>query len=233
MGNGLACMMLSVVIPVFNEERALPDTLNGLRQQAGDFETIAVDGGSTDGTLDVLSDYAWVRVVSASKGRASQMNAGARVAIGDWLVFLHADTLLPDAALRTIGGLHDQREIQAGGFRHRFSGQGPGLRFISWLDNWRCRQSRIIYGDQAMFIRRPLFDALGGFSPQAVMEDVEFCERLTGVTTPILLRDPVVTSSRKFEQMGVWRAFFRLAVILSRHQLGLKVNKGPFFSDIR
>jgi rSAM/selenodomain-associated transferase 2 len=233
MGDGRDRMTISVVIPVFNEVHGLPDTLGALRRQAGDFETIVVDGGSTDGTTRLLSHYAWVRVLSATKGRASQMNAGARAASGDWLLFLHADTLLPDGALTMLDDWKDRRDIQAGGFRHRFTSDRLGLRLISWLDNWRCHRSRIIYGDQALFVRRRLFAALNGFSERAIMEDVEFCERLTRVTRPKLVCDPVITSSRKFEQMGVWRSFFRVAVILSRHELGLKVAKGPFFSDVR
>ena len=225
--------MISVVIPVFNEQKALPATLNALRQQPGEFETIVVDGGSSDRTLKILTLYPWVKVISASKGRAQQMNAGACDAVGEWLLFLHADTLLPDGALARLHEWRDQREIEAGGFWHRFSGERCSLRLISWIDNWRCRNSRIIYGDQAMFVRRQLFMTLGGFSEQAVMEDVEFCERLNQFTKPTLVRDPVITSSRKFEQMGVWRSFLRVATILFRHELGLTVSRGRFFSDIR
>lgn len=225
--------MITVIIPVFNEQKALPETLNALRKQPGEFETIAVDGGSSDRTLEILSLYPWIKVISASKGRAQQMNAGARIATGEWLLFLHADTLLPDGALARLRKWHDRQDIEAGGFWHRFSGDRTSLRLISWIDNLRCRHSRIIFGDQAMFVRRRLFMTLGGFSEQATMEDVEFCERLTLVTEPRLVPDPVITSSRKFEQMGIWRSFLRVAVILLRHQFGLTVNRGRFFTDVR
>lgn len=225
--------MISVIIPVFNEEKVLPATLNALRLQSGAFETIVVDGGSTDRTLEVLASYPWTKVSRARKGRASQMNTGACLATGEWLVFLHADTQLPDGALARLRAWHNRPDIKAGGFWHRFSGDRSSLRLISWIDNLRCRHSRIIYGDQAMFIRRDLFMTLGGFSEQATMEDVEFCERLTQITKPQLVREPVVTSSCKFEQMGVWRSFLRVAVILIRHELGLAVNRGRFFTDVR
>ena len=225
--------MISVIMPVLNEQKALPATLNALHQQSGEFETIVVDGGSTDRTLEILTLYPWIKVIGAPKGRAQQMNAGACVATGEWLLFLHADTLLPDGALNRLREWHDAHDISAGGFWHRFSGDRPSLRLISWIDNLRCRRSRIIYGDQAMFVRRGLFMTLGGFSERATMEDVEFCERLNQVTRPRLVRDPVITSSRKFEQMGIWRSFLRVAVILFRHELGLTVNRGRFFTDVR
>ena len=225
--------MISVIIPVLNEEKALPATLNALRQQPGAFETIAVDGGSTDRTREILARYPWVKVTSARKGRASQMNSGACSATGEWLVFLHADTRLPDGALARLRAWYNRPDIKAGGFWHRFSGDRPSLRLISWIDNWRCRHSRIIYGDQAMFIRRDLFMTLGGFSERATMEDVEFCERLNQVTKPELVREAVITSSRKFEQMGVWRSFLRVALILIRHELGMVVHRGRFFTDVR
>ena len=225
--------MISVIVPVLNEQKALPTTLDALRQQPGEFETIVVDGGSSDRTLEVLSRYRWAKVIDSNKGRAQQMNAGARIAGGEWLLFLHADTLLPDGALVRLQGLNDRQDIEAGGFSHQFSGDRLSLRLISWIDNFRCRRSRIIYGDQAMFVRRRLFMALHGFSEQATMEDVEFCERLTRVTEPHLLPDPIITSSRKFEQMGICWSFFRVAVILLRHELGLSVNRGPFFTDVR
>lgn len=232
MGHGTSGM-ISVIMPVLNEQKALPATLDALRRQPGAFETIVVDGGSSDRTLEILAQYPWTKVISAHRGRARQMNAGACVATGEWLLFLHADTLLPDGALARLRAWHDRQDIEAGGFRHRFSGDRSSLRLISWIDNLRCRYSRIIYGDQAMFIRKGLFMTLGGFSEQATMEDVEFCERLLSVTAPRLIADPVITSSRKFEQMGIWRSFLRVAVILVRHQLGLRVPRGRFFSDIR
>ena len=225
--------MISVVMPVYNEELSLPDTLASLESQPGDFEIIAVDGGSSDATKALLSEQASVKLLDSAKGRAVQMNRGAREAKGEWLLFLHADTLLPGGALARLNQWEPDQELQAGGFKHQFSGDGIGLRLISWLDNLRCRHSRIIYGDQAMFVRTDLFHQLGGFPEDVVMEDVAFCERLVEVTEPRLLPDRVITSSRKFEQMGVWRSFLRVALILARHELGLTVNKGRFFADVR
>lgn len=225
--------MISVVIPAFNEERALPETLEQLLSQPGDYEVIVVDGGSTDGTRRIAASHRNVQIVQAPKGRASQMNAGAAGARGEWLLFLHADTLLPERGLARIAEL--PAEVTAGGFRHRFSGRGFGLWFISLLDNIRCTWSRIIFGDQAMFIRRSLFARLGGFPDVERLEDVHFCELLVNHTKPVLLDQTVTTDSRKFVQHGVWRSLMRVAIILVCVSLGRRLpdNSLRFFEDVR
>ena len=225
--------MISVIIPVLNEEKSLPDKLRQLAQQDGVFETIAIDGGSTDDTLNIVHEHTWLRVLSSSRGRAPQMNAGANVARGDWLLFLHADTILPDGALVRLDSLTKDTSIQAGGFRHRFSANRAGLRLISWLHNWRCSITHVFYGDQAFFIRRDLFNQLGGYPEDAEMEDIALGEAVRKETRPVLLNEYVVTDSRKFEQMGIWRSLSRIFVILMKYELGLSVAKSPFFSNIR
>jgi rSAM/selenodomain-associated transferase 2 len=225
--------MISIIIPTYNEEMALPETLRHLLQQPGDYEVIVVDGGSTDQTCKIINAAPRVRLITASKGRAAQMNAGARHAIGEWLLFLHADTFLPDGALVRLNGLEADHAIQAGGFLHRFSGHDWRLRMVSFLDNVRCRCSRIIYGDQAMFVRRALFERLGGFPDQPVLEDVSFCEKLIRVVTPVLLSPPVLTDARKFVKMGVWWSFARVLLIILHVEFRFPVLPRAFFRDIR
>ena len=225
--------MISVIIPAYNEERALPSTLRQLLRQSGDYEVIVVDGGSADRTCDIVQAEARVRLLITSKGRALQMNAGAKEAHGEWLLFLHADTLLPDGALMRLNALEADRSIQAGGFLHQFSGDDWRLRLISFLDNFRCVRSRVIYGDQAMFVRQELFGRLGGFPDRPILEDVAFCEKLIRSTTPLLLTPPVITDSRKFVQMGIWRSFVRVLLIILHVQFRLPVLPRTFFSDIR
>ncbi len=223
--------MISVIIPVLNEERALPTTLQHVFSQAGEFEVIVVDGGSTDKTLELINQDKRIRCITAPTGRASQMNAGAQHASGEWLLFLHADTHLPANALIAIEQLAPN--IQAGGFKHRFSGQTGSLRLISWLDNIRCRWTRIIYGDQAMFVRRSKFTELGMFPNEPILEDVLFSERLVKVTRPEILESYVITDSRKFERDGAWLSLWRVLLILASHSLRLPIPARKFFANVR
>ncbi len=236
--------MISVIIPTYNEEKALPNTLQALFAQPGSFETILVDGGSTDRTLAILDTHEFCHaspltphpsrlVLTAPKGRASQMNAGAKQASGEWLLFLHADTILPDGAIQRLNEMEADQSILAGGFMHRFSGDDWRLKFISFLDNFRCARSRIIYGDQALFVRRTLFEQLGGFPDQPILEDVAFCERLIKVANPLLLSPPVVTDARKFIKMGIWRSFIRVLLIILHVEYRLPVLPRTFFQDVR
>ncbi|MBK9306223.1 MAG: TIGR04283 family arsenosugar biosynthesis glycosyltransferase [Nitrospira sp.] len=258
---GLVFGMISVIMPAYNEEKVLPGTLQALFAQPGEFETILVDGGSTDrtrtiaesfGFADRTGDDGWSSLVphrsldspryrlhashivlTAPKGRASQMNAGAKQARGEWLLFLHADTVLPDGALQRLNDMERDQTVQAGGFMHRFSGDDWRLKFISFLDNFRCTRSRIIYGDQALFVRRTLFEQLGGFPKQPILEDVAFCERVIQVTNPLLLSPPVVTDARKFVKMGIWRSFVRVLLIILHVEYRLPVLPRMFFQDVR
>jgi rSAM/selenodomain-associated transferase 2 len=230
---GLVFGMISVIIPAYNEEKALPCTLRTLLAQPGECEVIVVDGGSSDRTCDIARASSDVRLFTAPKGRASQMNAGASRANGEWLLFLHADTRLPDGAIQRLNEMENDHAIQAGGFMHRFSGDDWRLRFISFLDNFRCTRSRIIYGDQALFIRRTLFERLGGFPHRPILEDVAFCENIIKNTTPVLLFPPVTTDARKFLKMGIWRSFVRVLLIILHVEYRLPVLPRVFFQDIR
>lgn len=225
--------MISVIIPTYNEEKALPATLEHLLRQAGEYEVIVVDGGSSDRTCQIVRAEPRVRLLTASKGRAAQMNTGACIAHGEWLLFLHADTFLPEGALRRLNALEADTACQAGGFRHQFSGDDWRLRLISWMDNLRAKITCIFYGDQAMFVRRVLFEQLGGFPQQPFLEDIAFSEKLKRATKPVLFDQYVITDSRKFVKMGIWHSLARCAVILFCHRLRLPIAARAFFADIR
>jgi rSAM/selenodomain-associated transferase 2 len=226
--------MISIVIPTLDEERALPITLDAVSSQTGNFEVLVVDGGSEDTTQEVVERYAAehpkLHWLTADRGRARQLNAGAKQAQGDWFLFLHADTQLPEGALESIEALPAKNK--AGCFRQRFSGSSRLLAALSWFHNRRFRVTRVMYGDQAMFIRRELFRELAGF-PDRKMEDVAFSLTLRSVTQPLMLPLTVTTDARKFDQMGHWRALGRAIGLLLRFRFGADLERDPFFDSYR
>lgn len=222
--------MISVIIPAFNEEARIGVTLAKVLLQHP-AEVLVVDGGSHDATTVIAAATEGVQLLYADKGRARQMNAGAETARGDWLLFLHADTLLPAVALARIAALPES--VLAGAFRHRFSGDDWRLQLISRLDNYRSQFTRIAFGDQAIFVRRTLFERLGGFPLCDVMEDVAFGELLRAATAPVLLPEEVITDSRKFEQMGVWASLMRVGLLLLCHRFRLPLVGRVFFREVR
>jgi rSAM/selenodomain-associated transferase 2 len=226
--------MISVIIPALNEEKALPATLGALAARPGDFDVTVVDGASTDQTPAIVERFAArdprFRLLRSQRGRAAQMNAGAAATAGRWLLFLHADTILPEGALSLISAQGDTAE--AGCFRHRFSGSGRSLRVLSWFHNLRFQVTRVVYGDQGLFVRRQLFDRLGGF-PDRQMEDIAFGLRLRRATRPIMVPLTVVTDSRKFEQLGPLAATAHAVSLLVRFRFRADLERDPFFAEFR
>ncbi|MCH8499543.1 MAG: TIGR04283 family arsenosugar biosynthesis glycosyltransferase [Marinobacter sp.] len=195
---------VSIIMPVLNEAACLQDYLSPLQAlRTQGWELIVTDGGSDDGSVQ-LAQPLCDRVVSAPRGRARQMNAGAAVASGEVLLFLHADTQLPDSASAAMQAFIHSAAIW-GRFDVRLSGQRPLFRVIAWFINQRSRLTAVATGDQALFVRRSTFVELGGFADIPLMEDVELCKRLRALGCPFCVRSPVVTDSRRWERMGAWR----------------------------
>lgn len=196
---------LSIILPTLNEAAAIRATLAGLQALRGrGVEVIVADGGSTDGTAALAAGWA-DRVLSAPRGRARQMNAGAGAAAGEVLLFLHADTHLPDGAdSLVLDGLAAGGRLW-GRFDVRIAGRPWLLRLVAFCMNRRSRWTGIATGDQALFVRRETFQALGGFPDQPLMEDIELSKRLRRLGPPLCLRQRAVTSGRRWEARGVWR----------------------------
>lgn len=198
-------MRYSVIVPVLNEAQGMPRLLTQLRsleRQGG--EVLIVDGGSDDGCAE-LATQAGLRVLSSPRGRARQMNQGAAHATGDVLLFLHADTQLPEGALITIRRALQRSGASWGRFDVIIDGRHPMLRVVAALMNLRSRWTGIATGDQAIFVTREAFDAVGGYPDQPLMEDIELSRRLLQHARPVCLSDPVLTSGRRWESRGVWR----------------------------
>jgi rSAM/selenodomain-associated transferase 2 len=197
-------MKLSIVMPVLDEASDIEAALQALAPcRTRGAEVIVVDGGSGDGTAALARPLA-DRVLSAPRGRAAQMNAGAAATQGDVLLFLHADTRLPENADRLIfGGLAHSGRVW-GRFDVRFD-HGRSLRLVATMMNLRSRLTGICTGDQALFATRAAFEQVGGFPDLPLMEDVTMAARLKRVGRPLCLRARVTTSGRRWHRHGPWR----------------------------
>ena len=212
---------LSIIIPVLNEAEGIVATLESLRElRRRGHELIVVDGGSSDGTAALAAGLA-DRVLAAGAGRAVQMNAGARAAAGDALLFLHADSRLPDAADRLV-----LQGLAAGGpawgrFDVRIDGAHPLLRAVEAMMNLRSRLTHICTGDQGIFVRREAFDAVGGYPEQALMEDIAISARLRRLSAPLCLPERCLTSARRWESQGVLRTIVLMWWLRLQYALGV------------
>jgi rSAM/selenodomain-associated transferase 2 len=201
---------LSIVVPVLNESHTVPIKLRALvgLREAG-HEVIVVDGGSQDDTASVSKPLV-DRVVVTDTGRGHQMNVGARHARGEVLLFLHADTMLPEGAPQMIRQALTETAFEWGYFRVRLSGHHPLLRLVEAMMNLRSRLTRIATGDQALFVRRESFASIGGFPRIPLMEDLVICKRLKTIGPPAQIKARVKTSSRRWEQRGLLRTIVEM-----------------------
>jgi rSAM/selenodomain-associated transferase 2 len=194
---------LSIVIPVLNEAAAIVDGLDALSPiRGGGVEVIVVDGGSTDGTLERVGERA-DRCLAVQPGRARQQNAGAAVARGEVILFLHVDTRLPPGAVSAVLDGLERSGRAWGRFDVRLTGSHAAFRLVERMISLRSRLTGIATGDQAIFVRRELFRQVGGFPEISLMEDVALSRLLRRHGRTLCLRLPVLTSSRRWERHGI------------------------------
>ena len=196
---------VSIVVPALDEAANLAWLLPDLRARWPAAEVVVADGGGGDATRESAAAHPGVRWLGAPRGRARQMNAGARRAHGDILLFLHADTRLPDGALEAIGQALGDPAVVGGRFDVRFDSPRPIMRVVAWLMNRRSRLTGISTGDQGIFVRRAVFEALGGYPDIPLMEDVELSRRLKRQGRLAALPLRVTTAARKWEREGAAR----------------------------
>jgi len=203
-------MRLSIILPALDEAARIVAHLKALQPlRDRGHEVIVVDGGSRDGTADLARPLA-DRVLPAPRGRALQMNAGAAEARGDVLLFLHADTLLPEGADAAVFEALQGRDQVWGRFDVRIEGRHPLLRVVAFMMNLRSRLTGIATGDQALFVTRAAFAQAGGFPAIVLMEDIALCNALKRIGRPACLRARVTTSGRRWEKHGVARTILQM-----------------------
>ncbi|MBK6636433.1 MAG: TIGR04283 family arsenosugar biosynthesis glycosyltransferase [Rhodocyclaceae bacterium] len=212
-------MQLSVIVPVLNEASGIGELIAHLTPlQAAGAQVILVDGGSRD-TTPAQVQAAGLTLIRAPRGRARQMNAGAAAATGELLLFLHADTRLPADALAQLTEALKQG-ARWGRFDVCIAGRSAWLTLIAAMMNLRSRLTGIATGDQAIFVHRDLFSALGGYAPIPLMEDVELTTRLRQASRPACLRTRVTTSGRRWEKHGIARTVLLMWSLRLRYFFG-------------
>ena len=202
---------VSIIIPTFNEESCLGHTLEHI-QQLSPYEVIVSDGGSNDKTFEIAKNFTG-KLVTGPTGRAVQMNAGARMATGDIFLFLHADSRIdPNSYEKMLFSMTHSEKI-GGAFSLYIDSEKRNLRLIAWFANIRSKYLGMTYGDQAFFVRNPIFQKMNGFSEFPICEDIDFFKRLRKLGSVILLNEKVFTSPRRWNKEGVWFTTFRNILI--------------------
>lgn len=215
---------ISIIIPVFNEALIIQEVISKLLDRSN-LEIIVVDGGSQDKTVELVKELEVNLILSSVAGRAIQMNLGAASATGEILLFLHADTQLPIGYQETIIEILSRPQTIAGAFELAIAGQEKSLRFIERMVNWRARFLSLPYGDQALFLKTSIFQEMGGFSTLPIMEDFEFIQRLKKRGKIAIATTKVITSSRRWQKLGVWKTTFINQLIILGYYLKIPPKK--------
>jgi len=205
---------------MLNEEHTIAAALAAIRDGASSSEILVVDGGSSDASIDAASGLA-TRVLTSERGRARQMNAGAAAASGDVLAFVHADTIVPRSFARDIERALSDSTVVGGRFDVKLDDSALPYRLIGMLISLRSRISRTATGDQAIFVRRDVFERLGGFPNLELCEDLDFARRLKRTGKVACLRACVTTSARRWRRDGLARTVFRMWMIRGLYLLGV------------
>lgn len=227
-------MRFSIIMPVLNEEAVLEHYLQPLTQQCAhhDYELLVVDGGSTDATMTIAERYG--KVIHSARGRATQMNRGAEVAQGDFLLFLHADTLLPNSAFDAIEQALASPKVVAGAFKVCFNCDKLPYKLVAFATNLRSRITNVFTGDQAYFMRAESFRAIGGYPDQPLMEDLEIIARLRTIGQVVLVPHYVTTSARRHEKIGLLRSVLFMWYLRTLYTFGTSpLRLQQMYLDIR
>lgn len=224
-------LAISIIIPVLDEAGILAAALARLPRSL-DVEIIVVDGGSVDGSREIAARFPDIQLLTAPRGRGAQMNAGAQLAQGELLLFLHIDTAITAAHVAALRRAARDQKVQAGAFFMRLTPATPFLKFIAWGANWRCRLFGVPYGDQAIFVRRDRFFSLKGYARRCP-EDLDLVLRLRRDTCLRLLNPPVITSGRRWLEHGNLKTTGLYWLALVRHRVErLFTRRWPLQGDL-
>ena len=215
--------IISIIIPVLNEAAIIQPTLQRL-QDHRDLEIIVVDGGSNDNTVNMVREMG-LKIIAVSGGRSAQMNAGANIAQGNVLLFLHVDTQLPPNFIGIVRQTLKQPQVVAGAFELAIEGKERSLRWIEVLVKMRSRLFSLPYGDQAIFITKQVFKDVGGFADLPIMEDFELIQRLKRQGKIAIAPVAVVTSGRRWQKLGVWKTTLINQLVIAGYYLGISPVK--------
>ena len=215
--------LISVIIPTLNEAGAIEPTISKLKKYR-QTEIIIVDGGSQDRTVEIARSMG-VRVLTSAASKATQMNTGAAEATGKVLLFLHADTRLPENFENCVPAALARDGICAGAFSLHIDSDAGGLRFIERVANWRSRFFQMPYGDQALFVSRNLFHEIGGYPEYPIMEDFELVRRLKRKGKIVILPESVLTSPRRWLNYGILKTWLLNQIIIAAYYLGISPQR--------
>lgn len=221
--------VISIILPVFNEATVIAATLSQFAVNS-EVEIIVVDGASSDRTLEIVelfsANNAQIKlVVAEEKGRAQQMNYGAELARGKILLFLHADTRLPNNYQKIIEQIIQDRKPILGAFKLAIAGQEVGLRVIERLVNWRSRIFSLPYGDQAFFLTQENFQKLGGFPDLPIMEDFELVKQAKKQGKIAIASVAVITSARRWQKLGIWQTTLINQIVIVGYYFKVPLEK--------
>jgi len=219
--------MISVITPVLNEEATINSFLPALAALRGEWELILVDGGSSDGTVDRICALRPhfprpLALITAPRGRGSQMNAGAEIAAGEILLFLHADCTIPPDSVAAIEKACTVPGVAGGGFTQAFSGGGALVRALCTLGNFRVRVTRNFYGDSGIFVKKEIFRETGGYDRVPFFEDVLLCRNAKKMGRLVVLDRVILTSPRRFLEKGSFRLTLVYGMAILFHLFGLR-----------
>lgn len=231
-GEVIRSKMICVIVPVYNEENMLRARSKALQELARTTEMIFIDGESADKSVDIAAQYG--RVISSEKGRARQMNAGALQARNDILLFLHADNTVMPEAIESIKKEIRQNGAVGGCLTQRIDNGRFIFRIIEWQGNNRARRAKIFYGDQGIFVRKDVFERIGGFPDVPIFEDILFTYKLKGEGKTTVLPDKIAVSARRWEKGGIFRTTVMFNTLLIMLKMGYPLEKiKKLYEDLR